>query len=183
MDDLTNWAPKDILVNHGPKKLLVSKYHRHLPQAGVVASYTPTDNDVEDHFGVFRGVDQIEAFAQAANGSCSVFLECKKQNLSPIELAKKLVPLFTGIGHVNFYNYLEKGDTFVSIGFIKSYKFRQMICTGKLFKVPTGLDLDEYFSTFNEQQLKDCIVSDDFTLIAEFGEVTGRAIKRSLTEK
>src|SRR5215469_5020983 len=70
---LVDTIPSKILL-HGPTKRLVDKYHWHLPDKGIVASYTPKERDVEDHFGVFRGVDQVEAFAQATIVSCATYL-------------------------------------------------------------------------------------------------------------
>jgi hypothetical protein len=183
MDNLVYWQPKDILVLHGPTKLLVNKYHWHSPQAGIVASYTPTATDVHDHFGLFRGVDQIESFAQAATGSCSVYLECEKQGLGPRELAAKFLPRFVSIGNVIFHNYLEKGDTFVNIGQIKFYKFRQMVCDGRIYKAPRGLDLNEYFSSFTDERLFNYDLSNDFTLVADLHDVICRAIKSELFNK
>jgi hypothetical protein len=145
---------------------------------GIVASYTPTANDVEDHFGIFRGVDQIEAFAQATIVSCGAFLEKRKTGNSFEELKQKFVPIFIGVGQVNFHSYLEKGDTFVSIGYITFYKFRQMVAEGRIYKVPKSLDLDDYFSTFNEERLRTYQLSNDFTLIAELAGITGRALKK-----
>jgi hypothetical protein len=183
MDSLIGQYPKDILVHHGPTKLLVSKYHWHSPLAGVVASYTPTEHDVKDHFLVFRGVDQIESFAQATTGSCNVFLECEKMGLTPYELMDKFLPRFVSIGQVIFHNYLEKGDTFINIGQIKFYKFRQMVCDGRIYKAPKGLDLDDYFSQFDEEGLLTYDLSSDFTLVAELFDITGRAIKMELFNK
>jgi hypothetical protein len=82
MNNLLGISPAGLLI-HGPKKTLLNAYHWHLPDTGIVASYSPTARDVEDHFGVFRGVDQIEAFAQATIVSCSGFLECIKQKCDP----------------------------------------------------------------------------------------------------
>jgi hypothetical protein len=182
-ENLVGISPKDVLVLHGPTKLLVSNYHWHSPLAGIVASYSPTERDVEDHFGVFRGVDQIESFAQSTTGSCNVFLECEKQGLSPYELMEVFLPRFISIGQVNFHYFLEKGDTFVNIGHIKFYKFRQMVCDGRIYKAPAGLDLDEYFKDFNEERLLNFDISPDFTLVAELHNVTGRAIRKELFEK
>jgi hypothetical protein len=177
--NLCDSVPKDVLVKHGPKKLLVDNYHWHSPNVGIVASYTPNDRDVEDHFNIFRGVDQIEAFAQATSGSCSVFLECEKLALTPTELAKKFMPIFLSIGQVNFIGYLEKGDTFISIGNIKFYKFRQMVCDGRIYKCPAGIDLDKHFEGFTEERLLAYDVGVGFTLIAEFNDITGRSIKKN----
>jgi len=180
MDSLVGVAPKDIMVHHGTTKLLLDKYHWHSPRIGIVASYTPKSRDVADHFGIFRGVDQIESFAQAAVGSCSVFLELNKQGMSPAQLKEKFLPRFISIGQVNFHSYLEEGDTFINVGHIKFYKFRQMVSDGRIYKVPKGLDLDQYFSQFTEKQLLDYDFSNDFILIAELVDVTGRAIKKEL---
>jgi hypothetical protein len=177
MINLLGTAPKEVL-SHGPTKLLLNKYHWHVPELGIVASYTPKARDVKDHFGIFRGVDQVEAFAQATIVSCGAFSERQKQDCTFERLKEIFIPVFVGIGEVKFHNYLEKGDTFVSIGKITFYKFRQMICDGRIYKVPKGLDLDEYFKKFTEDRLLNYSLSDDFTLVAELKDVTGRAIKK-----
>lgn len=182
MDNLVGVSPQNMLL-HGPTKLLLDTYHWHSPKLGIVASYTPKERDVEDHFGVFRGVDQIEAFAQATIVSCGTFLECQKQKCDPLDLKDQFIPAFISIGAVYFQNYLEKGDTFISIGSIKFYKFRQMVCDGRIYKVPQGLNLDEYFSHFNEDRLKAYDLSDDFVLVAELNDITGRALKKEVFNK
>jgi hypothetical protein len=183
MDNLVGWLPKDVLVLHGPSKLLVSKFHWHSPAVGVVASYTATERDVEDHFGIVRGVDQVESFTQATAGACNVFFECEKQGCTPVELVNKFLPRFISIGQVSFHNYLEKGDTFVNIGYIKFSKFRQVVCDGRIYKAPKGLNLDDYFSRFTEKRLLAYDLSEEFTLIAELCDITVRAIKKELFNK
>jgi hypothetical protein len=183
MDNLVGWLPKDVLVLHGPTKLLVDKFHWHSPQVGIVASYTPTTRDVEDHFSIFRGVDQVESFTQATAGACNVFFECVKQGYTPLELVEKFLPRFTSIGQVNFHHYLEKGDTFINIGNIKFNKFRQVVCDGRIYKVPKRLNLDDYFRDFNDERLLTYDLGSDFTLIAELQDITCRAIKKELFNK
>ena len=177
VESLCSVHPREILIAHGPKKLLVDKYHWHSPKTGVVASYTPTDYDVEDHFGIFRGVDQIEAFAQATSGSLATFLACQKHSCSPEGLRDKFVPSFISVGNVNFMDYLEAGDTFISIGKITFYKFRQIVCDGRIYKCPRGLDLDQYFKDFTDDRLLAYDLSPDFKLISDFYEITGRQIE------
>ncbi|TAF45604.1 MAG: hypothetical protein EAZ51_03975 [Sphingobacteriales bacterium] len=176
MTNLVGTPPNQMLL-HGPSKLLVHNYHWHSPKVGIVASYTPNTKDVEDHFGVFRGVDQIEAFAQGTIGSLNPFLECIKQKCTPAQLKENYIPAFISIGQVFFSNYVAAGDTFVSLGVIKFHKFRQMVADGRIYKTPKGLDLDKYFNTFNENRLRDYDLSPDFTLVAELFDITGRAIK------
>ena len=179
---LLSVKPNQMLL-HGPTKTLLDAYHWHSPNKGIVASYTPKERDVEDHFGVFRGVDQIEAFAQATIVSCATFLECRKNNCLPDELKDKFIPAFISIGNVNFHYYLEQGDTFISMGYITFYKWRQMVCSGRIYKVPKGLDLDDYFSNFSEERLLKYDISADFKLVAELNDITGRAILRELFKK
>ena len=81
-------------VLHGPTKRYVDNYHWHKPAVGIVASYTPTEANVEDHFDIFRGVDQVESFAQATIVSQGAFLECKKMNVVPEVLAELFIPTF-----------------------------------------------------------------------------------------
>jgi hypothetical protein len=180
--NLVGVDPDDMLV-HGASKQLLDRYHWHSPNVGVVASYSPIQKDVEDHFGIFRGVDQIEAFAQASTVSCATFLECRKQNIVPDELKKNFIPAFISIGQVYFHNYLELGDTFISIGHIKFFKWRQMVCDGRIYKAPKNINLDEYFSDFNEERLLKYDISEDFTLVAELFDITGKAIKIELLKK
>lgn len=176
MKNLLGVDPADILV-HGPKKTLIDRIHWHLPDTGVVVSYTPKERDVEDHFGVFRGVDQIESFGQAISGCGIAYLECAKQNITLAQLKANFTPIFIGIGQVNFKNVLIEGDTFISIGKITFYKFRNITTEGRIYKVPKGLDLDAYFSTYTKEQFLNYELNDDFTLIAELFEITGKLIK------
>lgn len=175
--DLLGVNPANLLL-HGPTKRLLDAYHWHSPKVGIVASYTPKAADVHDHFGVFRGVDQIEAFAQATIVSCGTFLECRKQNCSPIELKDRFVPAFISVGAVNFHHYLAEGETFVSLGRITFYKFRQMVADGRIYKVPPGLELNDYFRDFSESRLANYELDDRFKLVAELSDITGRALKK-----
>jgi hypothetical protein len=179
LDNLVGEHPSRWLL-HGPTKTLLDNYHWHSPDAGIVGSYTPTEFDVNDHFGLFRGVDQIEAFAQATIVSCGTFSECKKQNREVEDLRKILIPAFISTGPVYFHNYLEVGETFVSLGIIKFYKFRQMVCDGRIYKVPKDLNLDDYFSSFDEKRLLNYDLSADFKLVAELFDITGRALKAEM---
>ncbi|HEY8781762.1 MAG TPA: hypothetical protein VIM16_09120 [Mucilaginibacter sp.] len=181
--NLAGVNPAQMLLLHGPTKLLLNAYHWHSPDKGIVASYSPKTRDVRDHFGVFRGVDQVEAFAQASIVSCGTFLECRKQNCTPDELKDVLVPTFISIGQVNFHNYLEVGDTFISMGNIKFNKWRQMVCDGRIYKIPKNLDLDDYFSVFDEERLLKYDISKDFVLVTELFDITGRAVKVELFKK
>lgn len=174
---LIGTTPETVLL-HGPKKILLNKYHWHDPAVGVIASYSPTEVDVEDHFGVFRGVDQIEAFAQASIVSCSAYLETVKQKCSFDYLKRTLNPIFVSIGQVNFKDYLQSGDVFITMANITFYKYRQMVCNGRIYKVPQGLDIDAYFKNYSKEQLLKYDLSEEFTLITELFDVTGRGIKK-----
>lgn len=171
------------LLLQGPTKRYVNNYHYHSPNKGIVASYSPTAHDVFDHFDVFRGVDQVEAFAQATIVSCATFLECRKLNCLPDVLKDKFIPAFINIGNVSFQNYLELGDTFISIGNITFYKWRQMVCDGRIYKVPKGFDLDTYFKEFDDERLLKYDVPKEFTKVAELKEITGRAILIEMFKK
>ncbi|MBM3401021.1 MAG: hypothetical protein FJY21_01675 [Bacteroidetes bacterium] len=177
MESLCSIHPREILIAYGPKKLLVDQYHWHSPNKGIVASYTPKDYDVEDHFGIFRGVDQIESFVQATAASLSMFLICQKNACAPEDLKEKSVPSFISVGNVNFMGALEKGDTYVMLGKITFYKFKQMVCDGRIYQCPPGLDLDDYFKDFNEERLFKYDLSPDFKLISDLYDITGREIE------
>ena len=182
MENLIGTLPEQMLL-HGPTKRLLDAYHWHEPKIGIIASYTPKARDVEDHFGLFRGVDQIEAFAQATIVSCATFLECQKQNCTPLQLKDKFIPAFISVGNVNFHDYLQEGETFISIGKIKFYKFRQMVADGRIYKAPKGLDLNKYFNHFDTSKLDSYALSNDFVLVAELFDITGRALKKEIFNK
>jgi len=177
MPNLVGVSPKDVMI-HGITKRYVDKYHWHSPNVGIVASFTPRGIDVADHFGMFRGVDQIEAFAQATTGSCNAYLEAVKHKYTLAELKDKFTPTFIGVGQVNFRGFLLEGDTFISIGRITFYKFRQMSCEGRIYKAPKGLDLDEYFKDYTEERLLAYDLDESFELIAELFDITGKAVKK-----
>ena len=46
------------------------------------------------------------------------------------------------------------------------------------YKVPKDLDLDAYFSNYTKEEFLNYELNDDFTLIAELFEVTGKLIKK-----
>ncbi len=177
-ESLVGMNSRDILL-HGPSKNYVDAYHWHDVEHGVVTSYTPKAKDVEDHFGLFRGVDLIESFCQATAASMSTFISCQKYNKSLEEAYDEIVPLFLSIGQVNFMNYLTEGETFICIGQIKFYKFRQMVCDGRIYKVPLGINLDEYFKGFSIHQFLNYELPEEFSLVAELSEITGRGFKKN----
>lgn len=178
MKSLIGISPGTVLV-HGDSKRLVDKYHWHVPDVGIVASYSPKEHDVADHFGFFRGVDIIESFAQATTGSCSAYLECKKMQCSFDHLKVTFTPLFLNLGQVNFMNYLELGDTLVCMGQVKFYKFRQMTCDGRVYKAPGGLDLEIYFKDYTEERFLKYDLDESFTLVAELFDVTGKGFRKN----
>jgi hypothetical protein len=51
-----------------------------------------------------------------------------------------------------------------------------MVCDGRIYRVPKGLDLDEYFKDFTEERLIKYDLSADFSFVAELFDITGRAI-------
>jgi hypothetical protein len=51
-----------------------------------------------------------------------------------------------------------------------------MVCDGRIYRCPPGLDLDEYFKDFNEERLLKYDLSPDFKLISDYYDITGREI-------
>jgi hypothetical protein len=178
MDNLVHVHPAELLI-HGPSKLLIDQILFHEPRTTIVASYRPKARDVEDHFGLFRGVDQIESFGQTL-GAASVYIECVKQNLTPSEFKQRFTPTFISLGNVHFHSFLKAGDTFVNIAHIDFYKFRQMVGGGRIYKAPEGLDLNQYFQNVGEQKLRDYDLDNGFGLVAEICDISGRTIRNDL---
>ncbi len=151
MNNLIGVSPAGLLI-HGPKKTLLNAYHWHLPDTGIVASYSPAAKDVEESLPeCSEGVESDRGICPGYHSILQRFLECIKQKCDPEYLQANFIPLFLSIGQVNFRSYLEEGDVFISMGKITFYKFRQMTCDGRIYKVPKGLDLDVYFSDYTKR--------------------------------
>src|SRR3990172_3964570 len=93
---LVGQNPKDILP-YGPTKLLVDEYLWHHAETGCIASYTVKEEDVKGHFGLFRGVDQLELFAQSSIVSLGIFHVTNNSNVSYQQLQEKYDWLFLGV--------------------------------------------------------------------------------------
>lgn len=169
-----------IVLPHGPTKRLVDEYLWHSPNVGVVASYTPNERDVHDHFGVFRAVDQVESFGQAVVVSCSAFLDTHKMGLDYKEYYKLRNFVFVGIKAVHCHNVIRYNETYVCLGVINFYKYRQMTASGRIYKVPKDLNLHEYFKDFTEERLRNYELDEKFVLATELHDILGKGIKNEI---
>ena len=79
------------VLPHGSSKRLIEKILWHTPKLGSIGAYTPSPEDVKDHFGIFRGADQIECLAQASVVPLLAYNESNKLNLSFEEYFKEFV--------------------------------------------------------------------------------------------
>lgn len=166
-----------VILPHGPTKRLVDEYLWHEPNVGIVAAYTPNERDVEDHFGIFRAVDQVESFGQAAVVSCSVFLDTQKMGISYEEYYKNRNFVFVGVKHVHCHNVIRYKEKYICLGIINSYKFRQMTASGRLYKVPPDIDLEQYFQKFTEKQLQNYELDERFIYVTELHDMLGKGVK------
>lgn len=169
-----------IILPHGPTKRLVDEYVWHSPGAGIVAAYTPNEHDVHDHFGVFRAVDQVESFGQAVVVSCSAFLDTAKMGMSYEDYYKLRNFVFVGIKAVHCHNVIRYNEKYICLGVINFYKYRQMTASGRIYKVPAGLDLHEYFKDFTEERLKNYDLDPGFVFCTELHDILGKGIKNEL---
>lgn len=169
-----------VILPHGPTKRLVDQYLWHSPNAGIVAAYTPRERDVHDHFGVFRAVDQVESFGQAVVVSCSVFQDARKMGLSYEDYYKLRNFVFVGIKAVHCHDVIRLNETYICLGVINFYKYRQMTASGRIYKVPAGLDLDEYFQDFTEERLRNYDLDERFVFCTELHDILGKGIKNEL---
>ncbi|MEI6411920.1 MAG: hypothetical protein WCR52_21185 [Bacteroidota bacterium] len=176
MQTLVGQDPREILP-HGPTKLLVDSFLWHDPDIGIVAAYTPKPRDVEDHFGVFRGVDQVESFGQACVVSCSVFLDAAKMGLRFEEYYQRRNFVFAGVERVHCHGFIRQGETFVCLGLIQQYKFRQMTVSGRIYKAPATINLPEYFKHFSSERLKNFEIADGFEHVFDIHNIIGKGIK------
>ncbi len=176
MESLVGQDP-GLVLPHGPSKLLVNEYLWHVPNAGIVATYTPKEQDVRDHFGVFRAVDQVESFGQATAVSCSAFLDTNKTGIGYKEYYKERNFVFMSIEKVLCHNFVRLNERYICIGIITFYKFRQMATSGRIYKVVTDLDLKNYFKSFTEEQLRNFTLAQDFVLVTEIEKIISKGIK------
>ncbi|MFY0650871.1 MAG: hypothetical protein JXQ96_02500 [Cyclobacteriaceae bacterium] len=182
-ETLVGLKPSDVLP-HGPSKILVHDFLWHSPNLGIISSYTPSKDDVRDHFGVFRGVDQIESFGQSSIIACSAFLEAQKKQINYTELYKKYQFVFLSSQQVNCHSFLKEGETFINYAFINYYKFRQMSCSGKILSVPEHIDIHNYMKTLTEEDFSAKTLEKECKVVAEFHEIIGKGIlEQRLQEK
>ena len=176
MESLVGQDP-GLILPHGSSKLLIDEYLWHRPNVGIVASYTPKEQDVKDHFGIFRAVDQVESFGQATAVSCSAFLDTNKTGLGYKEYYKERNFVFMSIEKVLCHNFIRLNEKYICIGIITFYKFRQMATSGRIYKVVTDIDLKNYFESFTEDSLRKFELSEDFVLVTEIEKVISKGIK------
>lgn len=165
------------VLSHGPTKLLVDRYLWYAPHLGAISCYTPTETDVRDHFGLFRGVDQVESFAQGTLASCCSLMEADKQGKTLAQIKEDFNSVFLEIGRVIFHKTLSVGETFIAVGQITFYKFRQMSMNGKIFKVPPLIDLDAFFAQFTDEDFTSYNLAPEFELVTELQGIVGKAVK------
>ena len=176
IETLVGKDPREVLP-HGPTKLLVDQFLWHHPEVGVVAAYTPKLRDVEDHFGVFRGVDQVESFGQAAVVAPTVFLDAAKTGVGFAEYYQTRNVVFAGVGQVYCHHFIRQGETFVCLGNIGQYKFRQMTVSGRIYKIAGGVDLQKYFAGFTAERLRNYDLDERFVKVFEIRDIIGKGIK------
>jgi hypothetical protein len=173
---LVGQDPRRVLP-HRPTKLLVDEFLWHEPEVGIVASYTPRERDVEDHFGVFRGVDQVESFGQACVVSCSVFLDAAKMALDYDAYYAQRNFVFAGVERVHCHGFIRLGEPYVCLGAIEQYKFRQMTVSGRIYKVAGDVDLRAYFAGFTAERLRAFDLDERFEKVFEIHNIIGKGIK------
>lgn len=173
---LVDCSPTEVLP-HGPSKLFVDKYLWHVDLIGCIASYKVRARDVVDHFGLMRGVDQIEFFGQAVPVSGGIFHVTQRKGIPFKETLAQGPFLFLGVGEVRFRASIAEGDVIVALGFETFNRFNQVQVNGRIYKAPPGLALDEYFATFTEERLRSYDLQDDFELATEIFGITGRYVK------
>ncbi len=179
---LVDIGPKDLLP-YGETKLLVDEYLWHDHELGCIASYTVKERDVNGHFGLFRGVDQLEFFVQACVVSYVFFREAIKSDLSFQEYLANYHPLFLGIDNVQFQHSAKLGDTMIAVGVIKKYKFKQVTCSGRIYKVSSNVNLKSYCSSLSSSDVKNFNLCSDLTSITEIENSVGWMVKKERLKK
>ena len=175
---LTEIQPENIL-QHGPSKRYVDEFLWFEGKLGAVATYQPTAEDVKDHFGVFRGVDQVESFAQGTAVAAITLLEAQKQGMSIVEFQKHWNIAFLGVEQVKLLNFLREGDRMVAVAQTTFHRFHQMIVNGKTFRAPADFDLQAWARDFSKQDLLDYRMPESFQPIGEISDLKVVALKKT----
>ncbi|HMS68446.1 MAG TPA: hypothetical protein PKD18_09920 [Saprospiraceae bacterium] len=166
-----------VVLPHGPSKIFLDEFIWHTPGLGVVAAYTPKERDTNDHFGVYRGADQIETFGQATVVAANAFEVCSNKQITFDQLYQQYNFVFLRIGSVICHSFINTGEKVIVIGKINEYKFRQMTASGRMYKVPSDLDLQAYFASLDKDQILQYQLDPAFLLVTEFEGLIGRGIK------
>jgi len=181
MKNLVGLSPQ-IALPHGPSKIYLDAFLWHYSDIGVVAVYTPKEKDTQDHFGIFRGADQIEAFGQASVVAANAFISCKKKEMSFSELYEHYNFVFMSMGEAICKSFIKLGDTAVIHAHFVDYKFRQMTATGKIYKAAKNFDVEDYYKNYSKEDFLENKTPADFEEVAEFKNLKGRGIKNTLLE-
>lgn len=176
MNNLVGQDPRNVLP-HGPGKLLVDAFYWHEPEIGIVAGYTPKARDVEDHFGVYRGVDQVETFGQAAVVAPGVFLDARKMGIGFREYYETRNMVFAGVERVHCHHFIREGEPFVCLGIIEQFKFRQMTVSGRIYKTAADVDLNACFAEFTPERLRNFDLDERFIKVFEIHNIIGKSIR------
>ncbi|WP_155599593.1 hypothetical protein [Zobellia amurskyensis] len=179
LTSLVGLSPNAVLP-HGPSKVYLDAFLWHDPKVGVVAIYTAREKDTLDHFGVFRGADQIEAFGQASVVAGNAFISCVKKEIGFSELYEKYNFVFMSMGQAICKSFIKLGDTAIMHAHFDDYKFRQMTSSGKIYKAPKEFDLETYYKTYSAAKFKKEEVPTSYIEVSEFKDLKGRGIKNSL---
>lgn len=182
LGNLTQYGPEEVLP-HGPSKIYIDAWHYHSPYFGAVASYTVRERDTRDHYGIYRGVDQVESFAQAVPVGCGVFVTALKHRLQLREVGERFWFLFLELREFRLHRPLATGDRLVVLGFLESYRFNQLTTTGRIYKAPEDLDLNAYGKTFTDDKLQKFELDKSFLLVSEIQGLTGRIIEKTKFEQ
>ncbi len=174
---LVGLDPKDVLP-YGSTKLLVDEYLWHKPDIGGIASYTVKARDVKDHFGLFRGADQLEFFAQSSIVSLGMYIISEKASLKCSQILKKYNPAFLGVDRIRFCHFAKLNETIISVSVINKYKFKQVTCSGKIYKVPDGFNLKSYCSSLSSRDVENFNIHEALTIVAEFENAVGWCVKK-----
>lgn len=179
MKSLVGISPH-IALPHGPSKIYVDAFLWHRPDVGVVASYTPKAKDTHDHFGIYRGADQIESFGQASVVAGNAFKSCIKKNMTFQELYEHYNFVFMTIGNAVCKSFIKLGDTAIVHAHFVDYKFRQMTSSGKIYKVSSNFNLESFYEDYSESDFLQHHVHKDFVEVTTFENLIGKGIKNKL---
>lgn len=148
---------------HGPTKLYIDEIIYN-GEMGLASLYRVQEKDTLDHFGYFRGVDQVETCGQA-----SLAWHMNRVYLKRLKKNKKVISfdcLANSINEAVFLSPVSTGDLYLTVCSCKHLRsFVEADSVGYVIPSEKEESVRDYFSNLKKDSLLDADLKDLFGLV------------------